>query len=162
MPTARSGLGDDLVAQLTVPGGIKARWYADVPLGASDVTFASDGTHLTVTWKAGKRGFRDVYVVEKTGTKEGWSHPAADEEWQQGFYGEVQDFVECCVRGTRPQSDAVVAHDTVATLYAGYLSAERGGQQTPVPVAPLEILQWNTARSASSRRTPPACRARGI
>jgi arylsulfatase A-like enzyme len=63
IPTARSGLGEDLVAQLTVPGGIKARWYADVPLGAGDVTFASDATHLTVTWKAGKHGFRDVYVV---------------------------------------------------------------------------------------------------
>jgi hypothetical protein len=29
----------------------------------------------------------------------------------------------------------------VATLYAGYLSAERGGQQTAVPVAGLDDLQ---------------------
>jgi predicted dehydrogenase len=78
--------------------------------------------------------FRDVYVVEKIGTKEGWSHPAADEEWQQGFYAEIQDFVECCVSGRRPQSDAEVAHDTVATLYAGYVSAERAGAEVPVPV----------------------------
>ena len=65
IPTSRAGLSDDLVARLTVPGGIEARWSADVPLGAGDVAFASDGTHLTVTWKAGKRGFRDVYVVPK-------------------------------------------------------------------------------------------------
>ncbi len=82
----------------------------------------------------------DVYVVEKIGTKEGWSHPAADEEWQQGFYAEIQDFVECCRDGRRPQSDAVIAHDTVATLYAGYVSAERKGQEVPVPVAPLSDL----------------------
>ena len=97
--------------------------------------------NLLDTYNPAAEQFRDVYVVEKTGTKEGWSHPAADEEWQQGFYGEVQDFVECCASGRRPQADAVVAHDTVATLYAGYLSAERGGQQTDVPVAPLETLQ---------------------
>src|SRR6266508_1302648 len=78
--------------------------------------------------------FRDIYLVEKIGTKEGWSHPAADEEWQQGFYGEIQDFVECCVSGGRPQSDADVARDTVATLYAGYVSAERGGHEIPVPL----------------------------
>jgi predicted dehydrogenase len=82
--------------------------------------------------------FRDVYVVEKIGTKEGWSHPAADEEWQQGFYAEIQDFVECCASGRRPQSDAQLAHDTVATLYAGYVSAERNGQEVAVPVAVLE------------------------
>jgi len=97
--------------------------------------------NLLDTYNPAADQFRDVYVVEKTGTKEGWSHPAADEEWQQGFYGEVQDFVECCASGRRPQSDAVLAHDTVATLYAGYLSAERGGADTPVPVAPLESFQ---------------------
>ncbi len=97
--------------------------------------------NLLDTYNPAAEQFKDVYVVEKTGTKEGWSHPAADEEWQQGFYGEVQDFLECCASGRRPQADAVVAHDTVATLYAGYLSAERGGADTPVPVTPLETLQ---------------------
>jgi predicted dehydrogenase len=96
--------------------------------------------NLLDTYNPAAEQFRDVYVVEKTGTKEGWSHPAADEEWQQGFYGEIQDFLECCATGRRPQSDAVIAHDTVATLYAGYLSAERGGQQAPVPVAALDTL----------------------
>jgi arylsulfatase A-like enzyme len=65
VPTSRTGLTDDLVARISVPGGIKARWSADVPLGAGDVTFAQDEGHLTITWKAGKRGFRDVYVVPR-------------------------------------------------------------------------------------------------
>ena len=67
-----------------------------------------------------------------TGTKEGWSHPAADEEWQQGFYQEIQDFLECVATGRRPQADAMLAQDTVAALYAGYRSAARGGQETTV------------------------------
>ena len=72
---------------------------------------------------------------------QGWSQPAADEEWQQGFYAEIQDLVECCASGRRPQSGATIAHDTVAALYAGYVSAERGGQDVPVPLAPLSDLE---------------------
>ena len=97
--------------------------------------------NLLDTYNPDAAQFRDVYVVEKTGTKEGWSHPAADREWQQGFYAEVQDFVECCVHGRAPQSGPLVAHDTVATLYAGYVSAERSGQEVTVPVAPLSDLE---------------------
>ena len=48
---------------------------------------------------------------------------------------EIQEFMECCVSGRRPQSDAELAHDTVATLYAGYVSAERRGEDVPVPMA---------------------------
>lgn len=94
--------------------------------------------NLLDTYNPEAAQFRDVYVVEKIGTKEGWSHPAADEEWQQGFYAEIQDVAECCVNGRRPQSDALVAHDTVATLYAGYVSAERKGQEVLVPVAAMD------------------------
>ena len=70
--------------------------------------------NLLDTYNPEAAQFDDVYVVEKIGTKEGWSHPAPDEEWQQGFYAEIQDFVECCASGRRPQSGALVAHDTVA------------------------------------------------
>ncbi len=63
VPTSRGGLTADLVAQLTIPGGVRAAWYGDVPLGAGDVTLATDPTHVTITWKPGKRGFREVYVV---------------------------------------------------------------------------------------------------
>ena len=46
-----------------------------------------------------------------------------------------------CLSGRAPQSGAAIAHDTVATLYAGYVSAERAGQEMPVPVAPLTDLE---------------------
>ena len=91
-------------------------------------------TCLLDTYNPEAGQFRDIYLVEKLGTKEGWSHPAADEEWQQGFYGEIQDFLECCVSGGRPQSDADAARDTVATLYAGYVSAEQKGHEVSVPL----------------------------
>ena len=72
------------------------------------------------------------------------------------------DEAEAAVHPGFPQSDAVLAHDTVATLYAGYLSAERGGADTRVPVAPLEVLSLSTAPSGSSRHIPAAGRAPGI
>jgi predicted dehydrogenase len=97
--------------------------------------------NLLDTYNPAAAQFEDIYVVEKIGTKEGWSHPAADEEWQQGFYGEIQDFLECCLSGRTPQSGAALAHDTVATLYAGYVSAEQAGRETPVPVAPLAAVE---------------------
>ena len=77
--------------------------------------------------------FRDVYVTEKIGTKQGWSHPAPDEAWQHGYPQEFQDFMESIFHDREPLSGIELARDTIATIYAGYLSAERGGAEVEVP-----------------------------
>jgi hypothetical protein len=115
--------------------------YLDVFANNHRTTCRLNPVNLLDTYNPAAAQLKDVYVVEKIGTKEGWSHPAADEEWQQGFYAEIQDFLECCATGRAPQSGATLAHDTVATLYAGYLSAEGHGAETRVPVAPLAELE---------------------
>ena len=130
--TFEDGTVADVFATELVLGGVH-NWL-EVFANNHRTTCRLNPVNLLDTYNPEAAQFRDVYVVEKIGTKEGWSHPAADEEWQQGFHGEIQDFVECCVSGRRPQSDAELAHDTVATLYAGYVSAERGGAEVPVPV----------------------------
>ena len=137
--TFDDGTVADVFATELVLGGVH-NWL-EVFANNHRTTCRLNPVNLLDTYNPEAAQFRDIYVVEKTGTKEGWSHPAADEEWQQGFYGEVQDFVECCVRGGRPQAGAVIAHDTVTTLYAGYLSAERNGAEVPVPVAALDELE---------------------
>jgi predicted dehydrogenase len=76
---------------------------------------------------------RDVYITEKSGTKQGWSHPAPDEAWQHGYPQEFQDFSESIHEGREPLSGLELARDTIATLYAGYLSAERGGTEVTIP-----------------------------
>ena len=121
----------DVFATELVLGGVH-NWL-EVFANNHRTTCRLNPVNLLDTYNPEAAQFRDVYLVEKLGTKEGWSHPAADEEWQQGFYGEIQDFVECCVSGARPQADAEIARDTVATLYAGYLSAEGKGAEVPVP-----------------------------
>jgi predicted dehydrogenase len=77
---------------------------------------------------------KDVYVVEKTSTKQGWSHPAADEGWQHGYPQEFQDFLESLYYDREPLSGIALASDSIATLYAGYLSAARGGAEVLVPL----------------------------
>jgi predicted dehydrogenase len=78
--------------------------------------------------------FKDVYLTEKIGTKQGWSHPAPDEAWQHGYPQEFQDFMESIYHDRAPLSGIELARDTMATIYAGYLSAERGGAEVEVPM----------------------------
>jgi len=76
---------------------------------------------------------KDVYVTEKIGTKQGWSHPAPDEDWQHGYLQEFQDFIEAFSQGREPVSGLALARDTVAVLYSAYLSAERRGAEVEIP-----------------------------
>jgi len=76
---------------------------------------------------------RDVYITEKLGTKQGWSRPAPDEAWQHGYPQEFQNFMESIYHDREPLSGIELARDTIATIYAGYLSAERGGVEVEIP-----------------------------
>jgi len=82
---------------------------------------------------------RDVYVTEKIGTKQGWSNPSADEDWHHGYVQEFQEFMESIYHGRKPLSTMELARDTVAALYTGYLSAERGGIEVDIPITPEDI-----------------------
>jgi predicted dehydrogenase len=77
---------------------------------------------------------KDVYITEKIGTKQGWSRPAADEDWQHGYPQEFQDFMESIYFGREPLSGVDLARDTIAVIYAGYRSAEGGGIEVEVPL----------------------------
>jgi predicted dehydrogenase len=129
----------DVFASEIVLGGVH-NWL-EVFANNHRTTCRLNPVNLLDTYNPAAAQLEHVYVVEKIGTKEGWSHPAADEEWQQGFYQEIQDFMECCASGRRPQSGALIAHDTVATLYAGYVSAERKGAEVAVPLASADTIE---------------------
>jgi predicted dehydrogenase len=76
--------------------------------------------------------FKDVYVVEKTETKSGWSFISPDEGWFHGYQHEMNAFYNALANGTPIESNSRLAADTIATIYAGYLSAERMGAAVPV------------------------------
>ena len=60
--------------------------------------------------------FKDIYVVEKISTKQGWSFPAPDEGWQHGYPQEFQDFMESIYHDREPLSGIELARDTIATF----------------------------------------------
>ena len=78
----------------------------------------------------------DVYVMEKIGTKQGWSNPSPDENWMFGYPQEIQDFMEAIATGREPKSGMLAASDVVSVLYAAYISAERKGIEVGICLDP--------------------------
>ncbi len=81
-----------------------------------------------------KEYFKDIYVVEKTETKEGWSSVSPDEAWFAGYQHEMEAFYRSAATGAAIESGSMLAADVTATIYAGYLSAEKKGSETAIPL----------------------------
>jgi len=78
--------------------------------------------------------FNDVYVVEKTETKQGWSFISPDEGWFAGYQHEMEAFYRSAAYGDAIESNSSLAADVMATIYAGYVSSERKGAETDITV----------------------------
>jgi len=76
--------------------------------------------------------FKDIYVVEKTGTKQGWSAPSPDEDWFTGYPQEIEAFYRTAAYGDPVESDSSLAADCISTTYSAYVSAERSGAAVDV------------------------------
>jgi predicted dehydrogenase len=85
------------------------------------------------TYNPVEENFKDIYVVEKTGTKQGWSSISPDESWFNGYQHEMEAFYRSSANGEVPESDSKLAADVIATIYAAYLSAERKGVEVEIP-----------------------------
>ena len=125
--TFEDGTVADIFASEVVLGGV-ANWIEVYATNHRTRCNLNPVDALT-TYNAREEYFNDVYVVEKTGTKQGWSHPAPDEDWQHGYPQEMQDFMECAASGRAPLCGSQLGLDTTAVLYAGYVSAERHGAE---------------------------------
>jgi len=63
--------------------------------------------------------FKDVYVEEKTETKQGWSSISPDEGWFSGYQHEMDAFYRTAAYGDPVESNRSLAADVIATNYAG-------------------------------------------
>jgi predicted dehydrogenase len=88
---------------------------------------------VTETFNPQGGQYDDIYLIEKTSTKEGWTAAATDENFTMGYQAEMQDFVASASAGKAPQSGLDLALDTTALIYAAYVSAEQHGAETEVP-----------------------------
>ena len=76
--------------------------------------------------------FRDVYTVEKIGTKQGWTNMPPDEDWSTGYPQEIEAFYRAIAYGEPVESDSRLGADTISTIYSAYVSAERGGGEVEI------------------------------
>jgi predicted dehydrogenase len=77
--------------------------------------------------------FKDLYLVEKISSNEGWIPASPEEGWSLGYGRELKNFVDSIRSGRAPESDLDLAIDTTLTLYAGYVSADEKGLEVGVP-----------------------------
>lgn len=96
-------------------------------------TICNIGPNNTMqTYNPLEDNFKDVYVVEKTGTKQGWSNISPDENWFNGYQHEMDAFYMCLSQDLPVESDSTLAADVISTIYAAYLSAEKKGLETEI------------------------------
>ncbi len=84
------------------------------------------------TYNPAEEYFKDIYVVEKIGTKQGWSNPSPDEDWFTGYPQEMEAFYRTIAYGEPVESNSNLAADCISTIYSAYVSAEKAGAEVPV------------------------------
>jgi len=86
------------------------------------------------TYNPLEENFKDIYVVEKTGTKQGWSVPSPDEDWFTGYPQEIEAFYRTVAYGEPVDSNSHLASDCISTIYSAYVSAEKTGAEVLVKI----------------------------
>ncbi len=86
------------------------------------------------TYNPVEEGFKDIYVVEKIGTKQGWSTPSPDEDWFTGYPQEIEAFYRTIAYDEPLQSNSSLAANCISTIYSAYVSAEKKGAEVPVKI----------------------------
>jgi predicted dehydrogenase len=120
----------DIFASDILLGGIH-NWLEVVANNHRTVCNINPNTAMQ-TYNAVEDYFKDIYVVEKIGTKQGWSNPSPDEDWFTGYPQEIEAFYRTIAYGDPVESDSKLAADCISTIYCAYISAEKAGVEVPV------------------------------
>ncbi len=89
-------------------------------------------TSAIQTYNPVDENFADIYVVEKIGTKQGWSNPCPDEDWFTGYPQEIEAFYRAAAYGEPVERDSRLAADCISTIYSAYVSAEKMGAEVEI------------------------------
>jgi len=120
----------DVVSSELTQGGVKN--YLEVHANNHRTICNITPNDAMQTYNPVEENFNDIYVVEKTGTKQGWSNISPDEGWFNGYRHEMQAFYRSAAYGIPVQSNSALAADVIVTIYTAYVSAERNGAEVPV------------------------------
>ncbi len=122
----------DIVVSELLHGGVKN--YVEVHANNHRTICNITPNNVMQTYNPVEENFSDIYVVEKTGTKQGWSFISPDEGWFNGYQHEMEAFYKSAALGLPIESNSKLASDVIATIYAGYLSAEQKGVEVSVNI----------------------------
>ncbi len=84
------------------------------------------------TYNPVEENFKDIYVLEKIETKQGWAATSPDEDWFTGYPQEMEAFYRAIAYGDPVESELLLAADSISTIYSAYVSAERKGAAVDV------------------------------
>ena len=122
----------DVFASDIVLGGIH-NWLEVCANNHRAICNISPNTAM-LTYNPREENFREIYVAEKIGTKQGWACTSPEEDWFCGYPQEMEAFYRTIACGEPLESDSQLAADTISAVYSGYLSAEHQGQAIEVRV----------------------------
>ncbi len=120
----------DIFASDIVLGGIH-NWLEVAANNHRTVCNINPNTAMQ-TYNAAEENFKDIYVVEKIGSKQGWSNPSPDEDWFTGYPQEIEAFYRAATLGEPVESDSRLAANTISTIYNAYVSAEKAGAEVAI------------------------------
>lgn len=123
----------DIVASELLQGGVKN--YVEVHANNHRSICNITPNNAMQSYNPVNENFKDIYVVEKTGTKEGWSNISPDEAWFNGYQHEMEAFYMSVAYGKRVESNSQLAADVISTIYAGYVSAEQKGREVTITIS---------------------------
>lgn len=121
----------DITANELLHGGVKN--YLEVHANNHRTICNLTANNAMQTYNPVSENFKDIYVVEKTGTKSGWSNISPDEAWFNGYQHEMEAFYSVIAKGGNIESNSILAADTISTIYSAYLSSERNGEEVSIP-----------------------------
>lgn len=120
----------DIFASDIVNGGIHE--WIEVTANNHRTRCNLNPTNAMQTYNPVEANFDDIYVVEKIGTKQGWTSPSPDEDWFSGYQHEMEAFYRSAALGEAVESDSGLAADCITTIYSAYVSAERKGAEVDI------------------------------
>jgi predicted dehydrogenase len=120
----------DIVASDIILGGIH-NWLEVAANNHRTICNINPNTAMQ-TYNPADENFRDIYVVEKIGTKQGWSNPSPDEDWFTGYPQEMEAFYRIIAYGGPLESNSGLAADCISTIYSAYVSAEKMGAEVAI------------------------------
>lgn len=119
---------DGSVAQVTssdvVLGGVYN--HLDVFLSTGRIQCRINPQDACMAYGPFEGAWGEEYLAEKISTRAGWSYPAPDEDWTNGYQQELQDFAEAICQNRPPLSGWMLARDVTAVIFAAYVSAAEG------------------------------------